>query len=515
MNPRISLRLAIASVLLSASSLAMAQTYVASSVPGTAVALTQNGSVLGYENNTNGTQSLYLTGANGGSPVVSLGGTTAGPYGPYGPMSSSGPFATGYSTPAAAGTARVASSAPGLSFSSSFATLVGANDSGAVAANASYYTGTSGVVLNSNGSLTSVGGLIAGINASGAVVFSTSNTALGGKNIALTTVPSSLLPVVESVLTPIPGGTYMWAGSETIGAGTSYVLAGGSLTPSAVADLGYGSRANALNASAQVTGAIYNGPIAARADYIEQLVGGVDMGNWSYPSFSLAGINGQAFRTGANGAGVTLFGTGGGIASVGTAINDAGQVGGDITLAGGQTEAFITTATGSLMVGIGAGAPGDSTTVAYLNDLGQAIIEDNTRDSFFLYSDGEVVALTSLGAPAYDQVVGFNDAGQILLADPELLSPVTPVVSLASIAGAYANSSTGAYAAVAGAEGYAPTASFDANPTHSTDGAFAPYTPGSSPGGGSPVPAPGVLGLLGAGFAMLLGARRRKGVVGV
>ena len=90
-----------------------------------------------------------------------------------------------------------------------------------------------------------------------------------------------------------------------------------------------------------------------------------------------------------------VFGTANGAASFGTVINSSGQVGGGyITLASGQTEAFLSTARGGLMVGLGAGASTDSTQVAFLNDSGQAIIWDTTSGMDYLYRHCRQTAYT-------------------------------------------------------------------------------------------------------------------------
>ncbi len=212
------------------------------------------------------------------------------------------------------------------------------------------------------------------------------------------------------------------------------------------------------------------------------------------------------------------MGTANGVSSFGTAVNQSGQIGGYVTLASGQTEAFLSTAHGGLMVGIAPGAATDSTSVIFLNDNGQAIIWDSTSQMDYLYSAGVVVPLSSLisgfTAGNGQQIVGFNNAGQILLSDPSLDSVAsTSNLSanyLSTLSGATSITSLSSYAAMASAQsGATPSASFYTAPSTSTGsgtlttvGTFAAPTPS--------VPGPSTATLLALASLGLLGLKRRR-----
>jgi hypothetical protein len=518
---RLILRAAVLAALFGASSVAMAADYVVTPIVGTAQALAPNGIVVGYTTNGDGSQSLYMTGANGAAPLTNLGGTS--PSGSWYPYNGSGQFSFGsYYGSLPAGTASSITPSPSsYLFSPGLATFVAVNSAGAVAANANSYSGAFGVILNANGTETALGGTVSGLNASGAAVF---NGGSGGQifgNSYTAPVPSAFLPVVESVLGNV--GTFQGT-FYTVTASPSYYLPAGSTTPVAVPDLGYGSTALGVNNTGQVTGTLFTNSQLEAAD-IENDQGGGVAGYWNYPHINFNSGTNKAFRTGANASGLTVFGVANGVASTGTAINATGQVGGYITLSNGTEEAFLSTAHGGLLVGLGVGNPGDSAQVEFLNDLGQAIILDNTTDAYYLYSGGSDIAITSLGAAAYDPVVGFNDAGQILLADPEILTPTTPGTDISGLSGAYSNTGTYAYAALAASQGFAPTggSTFFTDPAASDDSSFSTYsgpsTGGGDPslsggggggGGGSSVPTPASWALFGLGGLFAAAFRRRK-----
>ena len=217
-----------------------------------------------------------------------------------------------------------------------------------------------------------------------------------------------------------------------------------------------------INATGQVTGGLYTSALTTGS--------------------TLGVGNTLAFRTGSNGAGTRLFGTANGISSMGTAINSSGQVGGYITLASGQTEAFLSTARGGLMVGLGAGASTDSTTVEFLNDSGQAIVLDSTTGIYYLYSAGYIVSVSSLtgqqetvsnGQCTANCVVGFNNLGQILLDGSTLLTPTSSnwssATAMSTYSGATLISSTSQFSSIASAQnGITPTSTFYTDPSTST-----------------------------------------------
>jgi PEP-CTERM motif len=549
----LSVRAAIAACLFAAAPLAMAQVYTDTPLPGTAQALAPNGSVVGanpytfayssvYQNYVL-TNSYYVTGANGVG-TTSLGNDLEiGDFGDGG-MNGLNIFSaandgrnmvshgSGFAqiTTMAAGTVQNTSATPEIN-------AVGINNAGAIAANLSFNDLddtflTTGAVHNADGSTTYLGqgSVVTGINASGAVAYT------GGSGLAYA------------------GGTgTSWHATKN--AGTVSELAAGSTTPTQVAGLGFGGVTGGINSTGQMTGAFYNAPLE-----IENYQG-VD----SFPNGGTA----QAFRTGANGVGTTLFGVANGVSSQGVAINDAGQVGGFVTLAGGQTEAFLTSTHGGLLVGLGAGSSSDSTQVDFLNNSGQALIDDTTTGVWYLYASGVITNLYSL-VPTWDgsSVVGFNDAGQILFSDPDLETPDPSQLTAANLANVYGGTdvtTTQAFQDMASAQGLAPDAGFFTDPNSSDDPSFSSYDPvtyvdpvqnlinppdnsgdnggdnggsatggdggdngsgdnggdngsgdGSTPpsGDSSSVPAPTSLGLLGLGL-LAAGMRRRKGIVGV
>lgn len=395
--------------LLGASSLSFAATpYTVTPVAGTAIALSQAGNVLGYTVDADGNPAYFLTGPNASGFTAEPGLTPTFPN---------------YNQP------------------------VAINNAGTIALNVygTYDNNGYGVGIVRNGSSsTEVLGTITGLNASGAVVYNDPNQAVvswTGRNI----IPPGA----------VPGGTFTSSGTDFITAPSHEVSASGINVT--ISDLGYGSTAAALNDAGQVTGSVYTSA-AGSYETIQENLGSTVVGVWNLQTTN--SFNTRAIRTGANASGLTVFGTANGLSSTGLAINNAGQVGGYLTLAGGQTEAFISSAHGSLLVGIGAGSTGDSTQVDFLNGLGQAIVQDTSTGLWYLYSAGSVVPLTSLGSVAGDTVVGFNDAGQILLQDPQLLSPLTAQVDLQGLNGVISVADTDSYMAVASAEGVAPTAAF-------------------------------------------------------
>jgi hypothetical protein len=369
--------------------------------------------------------------------------------------------------------------------------FVGVNNAGAVAANINFQgrqdapiEGDLGAVANANGTITYLGygSNVTGLNAAGTVSYNQA------------TNPYSDPP-------------------------SGKVLTAGSVTPTVVTDLGHGSTALAINASGQVTGSLFT---VAPTNYTSD--------PYSYDS-TLTGPS-RAYRSGANGSGTgqVVFGTGPGVSSTGLAINDSGIVGGYITLSSGQDEAFLTTSHGGLLVGLGTTSPTDSTATLFVNNSGQAIVEDMTTDRYYFYNAGAMVDVAALGGgtPEGDPVIGFNNLGEILLSDPDLLQVVNASnLSASNIlsSGGFDVTTTQGFQDIANSQGVAPDASFFNTPNTSTDSSFTAYNSssyqspvgsgGAPAGGGSSVPEPGMFGLAGIGAMLLALGRRRRGIVGV
>lgn len=269
-----------------------------------------------------------------------------------------------------------------------------------------------------------------------------------------------------------------------------------------LSDLGYGGITTGVNSTGQVTGGLFQAMS--------------QMNPPNYQTLNLTGITGTdniysvgvAFKTGANGVGTQAFGTANGVESQGTVINSAGQVGGYIVLANNQTEAFLSTARGGLMVGLGAGAATDSTTVAFLNDNGQAIIYDSTTNTYYLYSAGVIVPVSSLTNGNTSAVIGFNNNGDIILQDPTYYTVSSAsdlsASTLSGLSGAVSLSSTSVYQAVSAAQGGAtPTSTFYTDPAASTS------TISLTSVGGSGVPGPATGALLALALLGSVLARRK------
>lgn len=262
-------------------------------------------------------------------------------------------------------------------------------------------------------------------------------------------------------------------------AGTQYgskaepvYVAAGATTGVNLDTLGFGGSAASINNAGQVAGVLNQADGSARA-----------------------------FYTAANGGATHVLGAGPGVSSAATVIADDGQVGGFVTLASGQVEAFLTTIHGTL-VGIAAGASTDNTETIYANSLGQAIVDDLSSQSYYLYSSGTLVPVASLfsgGLPSDYVVAGLDNAGQILIQDPELVSPdLTAFVpqTLTGLVGAQTLESTQSYTDFVNAQGGAtPDPGFVAPPHVPTQGS---------------VPEPGLLSLAGLAGALAIGLRRRR-----
>ena len=377
----------------------------------------------------------YVSGANGGGVLTSVG-----------PTQSASAFGTG----------SVDAQTGGFAYYSPEGTLqVAAVTNSAIAVNINNYVsgfddngyagiGQSGAILNTATgtiSYTGNGTAIAGMNAAGAVAGTVQSFAGGylpstdtagpgaGTLVYGAFNPPGVGPNVPDQFDPFyeaPGAPKEATNISSTALGTTISLG----TPTVLATLGFGGSSSAINASGQVTGTDFTNTFTTSC----QALGSIRICS--------ATQNTEAFVTAANGGTVSFLGVGDGVSSTANAINDKGQVGGYVTLASGQTQAFITNADGSFdYLSAPGDATADSTEITYLNSSGEAILEDATTQTFYLYdaSNGSIDPLTSLFGSAnlagftLTNVLGLNNAGQILLQvsnssiDPAmLLSPVIP-----------------------------------------------------------------------------------------
>lgn len=329
-------------------------------------------------------------------------------------------------------------------------------------------------------------GNIVSINSSGNYVTSYDPTGGGGSptpyDVYTSTGTYSVLP---ASVTPVAlGNNNSVAGDYTTGAGlteAAYVAAGSGAITATFDSTGLGSQAAAVNATGQVAGTQVMNSSGAT----------------------------EAFYTGTNGSGEHLLGTAGATSSAATVINSNGQVGGYITLASGQTQAFLTTAHGGLLVGLGVGASTDNTEVTALNDSGQAIVNDLTSNTQYLYSSGVLVPLSSFftntsnctGSCGMQGAFGVDNYGRVFFNDPGMITVNTANYTqstLLNLQSATLYTSTSTYQSVSTAQGGATPGT-----------SFSSTTPPAAPS----VPAPLSFGLALLGLG-LIALRGRKTVTG-
>ncbi len=429
------------------------------------------GNLLGSTATTNSsgttTYNYYSTGPNG-SPANSLGNSIVDQYGS--PNAGTGAFnvfslsqpmeyAAGPSSngeyPSATFVTMTATATVSNTFDSpQIMNFVGSTTTGQIAANLNFgynqgpFYDNTGATLNGSNITFFPMATVTGVNATGAVAF-------------------DQLPSI--------GNNNSWQAKNM------FYFSGGLLN--SISDMGYGGITGGINSIGEVTGAVFTG---TKLGPLSQ--DGLNGNN-------LQGI-GEAFKTGSNGSGTQVFGTANGVSSYGTVINSSGQVGGYIALGSGQSEAFLSTAHGGLLVGLGAGAASDSTAVAFLNDNGQAIVYDSTTGAYYLYSAGVIVPVSSLTNGNTSAVIGFNNSGDIFLQDPYVYTPTSSsslsASTLSTVSGAVSLTSTSTFQAVSTAQGgAAPSSLFYTDPSASTS--TISLTSLSSPTG---VSSPGTAGLL-------------------
>lgn len=110
-----------------------------------------------------------------------------------------------------------------------------------------------------------------------------------------------------------------------------------------------------------------------------------------------------------NGSSLTDLGTLGGDFAYATDINQSGEVAGTSTTADGLLQAFLYS--GGVMQGLGGGM----TQAMAINDAGTVVGRDNASHHAFVYRDGVMTDLGTLG-PLYDVsgAYGISDGGQIV-----------------------------------------------------------------------------------------------------
>jgi hypothetical protein len=220
-----------------------------------------------------------------------------------------------------------------------------------------------------------------------------------------------------------------------------------------------------------------------------------------------------------------------------TSIDNAGAVGGYITLSDGQTQAFISDP-GSSNALVAVDTPDDTggydyTQTLFLNNAGQAVIWDQSTNTFWLDNGGTDYLVSSLFSPTafppgyyINNVAGLNDAGQILVdlvngigGDPAVLAEQTGAFDPTTgtnmeLTTAYVN-----YQAEGGVTPSTPYFMTPPPPPTCPDGDTGTYPDCTAPTPPSPptsVPEPASFGLMGLGLlaagAGLLGRKRKLAV---
>jgi hypothetical protein len=152
-------------------------------------------------------------------------------------------------------------------------------------------------------------------------------------------------------------------------------------------------------------------------------------------------------------------------------------------------------------VPIAVGAPGDTTSVEFVNDAGDAIVADDTTGISYLYDGGSVYNLgTLLGTGNINpyNIVGFTSTDEVVVSDPQEY-----IFTMGqTLTGGTTNNTTSLYTTFE-ATNTAPTPGFSGLKSN-----FGEAPAGGGGGGGSSVPAPQNLSLM--ALALLAGGLFRR-----
>ncbi len=317
-----------------------------------------------------------------------------------------------------------------------------------------------------------------GLNASGQIVGSGLNPAVGNVPQAFVTTPSSRT-YLGGLAGPAGQSNGYAINNTGQAAGITWTASGDPRgfvsTPGGIVSLGTlggtQSVANAINNAGQVAGwsslpgdqqfrAFVSGPggltaLGTLGGFSSIAYGINDAGRVAGTSYLTGNAVAHAFVTGASGALIDLGTLGGTGNSDAFAINNAGQVVGRAATASGQTHAFITGASGLVDLG----SLGTDSTAFAVNNAGAVVggstlINGETHP--FLWQDDVLSDLTTLIDPndpflatwqvlSWYEARGINDAGQILVNaqtsgpggpgfHPLVLTPVTEVPEPTTIA---------------------------------------------------------------------------------
>ena len=284
----------------------------------------------------------------------------------------------------------------------------GINNSGEVVG---YFNPTAGVqhaflytgsAFQDLGTLGGAGSRAAGINDAGVIVGASGTT--GGATHAFRYAGGSMMDIGtlggqnSSAEAISNNGLIAGIAQNTGGFSNAFVYTGSAMQSIGTLPLGESSRAYGINNAGAVTGDSRVGPV-------------------TFPEFQ-----NHAFLY--SGGSMTDLGTFGSSYSLGTSINDYGQVVGWSGYAQNANHAFLYSGTGMGMLDLGTFGGGVGSSIAYdINNGGQVVgysdmpVSGNLEDRAFLYEGGGLIDLNTLIDPASGWVLGYgiaiNDNQQI------------------------------------------------------------------------------------------------------